>query len=72
MSENNNFIEFGDYLNNYLNEANIQCFDKCIKDFKTNSLQKDEQDCINSCFQKYFVSYANVAEMMNLRNTEFK
>ena len=72
MSDNKNFIEFGDYLNNYLNESNIQCFDKCIKEFTTNTLQAEEKDCINSCFQKYFVSYANVAEMMDLKNSEFK
>jgi hypothetical protein len=67
-----NVQPFGDFLNNYLNEANIQCFEKCVKDFTKDTLQKVEVSCMNSCFEKYFISYANISEILELKNTNIK
>lgn len=67
MNKEDNKENFGNFLNNYLNDANIQCFERCVKDFTKETLQTNEINCIHSCFEKYFISYANISEMMELK-----
>lgn len=54
----------GDYLNSYMNDASIECFNKCIKDFKKEDFNKEEEACLINCFAKYFVSYSNMSNFL--------
>ena len=67
-TQDENSVSFGDYLNSYLNDANIECFKRCVKDFSSENLNKSEKECSENCFEKYFISYSNIAELMDLRN----
>jgi len=67
--EQNEFITIGDYLNNFLNDASVNCFDKCASDFLTEELASSEKVCIQGCYEKYFISFSNTASIMGLNNT---
>jgi hypothetical protein len=67
MSNNENSIPFGDYLNNYLNDANVECFKRCVNELQNSSLKNEEKLCINNCFEKFFISYANTVETLSIR-----
>lgn len=64
--KNENFTSFGDYIHHYLNESTVQCFEKCVGDFSSSSFKSDERNCMEGCFEKYFVSYSNIATLMDL------
>ena len=66
MNEKNG-ISFEDYVNSYLNETTIDCFKRCVVDLETSEVSKNEKLCVNNCFEKYFLSYSNMADIMNLK-----
>jgi hypothetical protein len=69
--ENNSvqsYLSFGDYINSYLNEATSECFKLCVKDFTKESPTQEEITCLNSCFGKYFLSYANMGDLLEIKN----
>jgi len=69
--ENNSaqsYLTFGDYLSSYLNEATSECFKHCVKDFTKDSHSENELNCLNSCFGKYLLSYANMGDLLEIKN----
>lgn len=58
----------GEYLSNFLNESNVECFQHCVKDFTKSELREDEVNCMISCYSKYFYSYSNVAANLQSAN----
>jgi hypothetical protein len=63
--DNKNFSEF---LNLYLSQSNTECFKSCISDFSSSKVTKDEENCLLSCFSKYFYSYSNVVDTIIKEN----
>jgi hypothetical protein len=53
-----------DFLNIYLNDSNIECFNSCVKDFTSEKMNEQELTCLYSCFGKYFLAYSNVADVV--------
>jgi hypothetical protein len=51
-----------EFLNVYLNESNVDCFNNCVTDFTTDKVNEQELSCLYSCFGKYFIAYSNVAD----------
>jgi hypothetical protein len=69
--ENNSeqsYLSFGDYLSSYLNEATSECFKHCVKDFTKDNHTDQEMKCLNSCFGKFFLSYANMGDLLEIKN----
>ncbi len=61
---NENFeISFEQYLNNFLNESTEQCFVKCVTDITNPNLATEEKICLNSCFEKYMITFSNTSEI---------
>lgn len=59
------FISNKEILNNYLHEASVECFDRCINNLNTTRFESSEKICINNCYEKYFLSFANMANLVN-------
>jgi hypothetical protein len=65
-SKTNNNFTFGSFINSYLNEASVDCFERCINDFSKADFNNEEKNCVDSCYAKYFLSYANMATLLDL------
>ncbi len=60
-------ITLGDYLEAFLNESSVSCFEKCSIDLTTENFNKNEKECLEGCYQKYFVSFSNVVNVLDLK-----
>lgn len=55
-------VKINDYIADYLIESNQECFRICVKDFKLPDVSKNEMNCINNCYAKYFGTFINVSD----------
>jgi hypothetical protein len=63
--DNKNLSEF---LNSYLSQSNIECFKSCVTDLSSSKVTKEEENCLISCFSKYFYAYSNVVDTIIKEN----
>jgi hypothetical protein len=63
--DNKNLSEF---LNLYLSQSNAECFKSCVSDLSSPKMAKEEENCLVSCFSKYFYAYSNVIETIIKEN----
>jgi hypothetical protein len=61
-------INMSEFLNLYLSQSNSECFKSCVSDFSSPKVTKEEDNCLVSCFSKYFYAYSNVVETIIKEN----
>ncbi len=67
-SEKTSYLTFNDYLSSYLNEATVDCFERCSKDLTKGLILPEEYECTKNCFAKYFLSYSNMSDLLEIKN----
>ena len=43
-------------------DTSAQCFDHCVKSFKSKELDMNEKECVNSCFTKQMMVYGSLVQ----------
>ena len=62
ITNNASFLDFQSNTKYFFDSAG-HCFDHCIKNFDDKELSSNEKSCVNTCFSKQMIIYANLVQM---------